>query len=80
MVDNSATVRMAQNYKPTKNNRHIARRFHYVRQGQENQEHILIWIPAEDQLADDLTKTQASATSLKHVNRSMITLPGFMQS
>ena len=33
LVDNSATVDMSKNYKQTKKNRHIARRFHYVRQG-----------------------------------------------
>ena len=79
MVDNSANVRISKNYKPNKKNRNIARRFHYVRQGQE-EDNMLIWIPAEDHLADDLTKTQDSETSLKHVNRSMITFPGFMKS
>ena len=33
LVDNEATVAMAKNYKPTKKNRHIARRFHYVKEG-----------------------------------------------
>ena len=79
LVDNEATVSMSKNYKPTKKNRHIARRFHYVRQGQYEKKHFLVWIPAEDQLADDLTKTQNAETAKKHVERSMVLLPEFMQ-
>ena len=80
MIDNEATVKMSKNYQPTKKNRHIARRYHYVRQGQDEGKHLIVWIPAEDQLADDLTKTQTSEVSKKHVDRSMIILPSFMQS
>ena len=80
MIDNEAAVRMSKNYKPTKKNRHIARRYHYVRQGQDEGKHLIIWVPAENQLADDLTKTQTHEVSKKHVDRSMITLPSFMQS
>ncbi|MCP4459939.1 MAG: Ty1/Copia family ribonuclease HI, partial [Cytophagales bacterium] len=54
MIDNKAAVSMAENFKPSKNNRHIERRFHYVRHGQEEKKHKLVWIPKEDQLADDL--------------------------
>ena len=58
LVDNEATVAMDKNYKPTKKNRHISRRYHYVSEGERTEEHHLEWIPAEDQLADDMTKTQ----------------------
>ena len=75
LVDNEATVAMAKNYNPTKKNRHIARRFHYVREGERTKEHHLKWIPATDQLADDMTKTQSKDIAQKHVERTMIELP-----
>ena len=71
MVDNSATVKMAQNFKPSKYTRHIERRFHYVRYGQKEKKHKLIWIPAKDQLADDLTKIQDSTIAMTHMNRTL---------
>ena len=79
VIDNEATVSMSKNYKPTKKNRHIARRFHYVREGQRNKQHKINWISAEDQLADDMTKTQLSEKTKKQVDRTMIKLPGFLQ-
>jgi hypothetical protein len=35
----------------------------------------LKWISGEDQIADDLTKTQESTKSLPHVKRTLIELP-----
>ena len=35
----------------------------------------LSWVPAEDQLADDLTKTQDARVSREHVNRTLIPIP-----
>ena len=35
----------------------------------------LCWIPAEDQLADDTTKSQASNKSLPHMERTLIQIP-----
>ena len=80
MIDNETTVKMSKNYQPTKKKRYIDRRYHYVRQGQDEGKNLIVWIPSEDQLADDLTKTQTSEVSKKHVDRSMIILPSFMQS
>ena len=78
LVDNEATVAMSKNYKPTKKNRHIARRYHYVREGERTQEHHLEWIPAEDQVADDMTKTQKKELISKHVERTLVILPDHM--
>ena len=78
LVDNEATVAMAKNYKPTKKNRHIARRFHYVREGERTKEHHLEWIPAQDQLADDMTKTQNKDMIEKHLKRTLVELPDYM--
>ena len=41
LIDNQATVSMAKSKKVTSKNRHIRRREHYVRQGQERGEHNL---------------------------------------
>ena len=35
----------------------------------------LQWIPAADQLADDLTKTQQASISSSHVIRTLIKVP-----
>ena len=72
LIDNQATVRMSKNYKVTSKNRHITRRWHFVRQGVQDKLFKLHWIPANDQLADDLTKTQPSSQSLPHFNRTLI--------
>ena len=78
MVDNKEEVSMAENFKPSKNNRHIERRFHYVHHGQEEKNHKVVWIPKDDQLEDYLTKTQESKVSMTHVNRTLIELPEYL--
>ena len=37
--------------------------------------HKLVWIKNDDQLADDMTKTQTSTTSLKHMTRTLYQIP-----
>lgn len=61
MVDNEAAVQMAKNGKMTRKTRHISRRFHYVRQGQQDGVHQLHWISNVHQLADVTTKTQVAS-------------------
>ena len=75
LIDNQATVRMSKNYKVTSKNRHVARRWHFVRQGVKEKLFSLNWIPAEDQLADDCTKTQVSKKSLPHFQRTLLLVP-----
>ena len=75
MIDNQATVAMSKNYKVTAKNRHIGRCWHFVRRGVQAKLSKLQWIPAEGQLADDLTKTQTSITSLSHMNRTLVKIP-----
>ena len=58
IVDNEATISMARCNKDTAGNRHVARRYHYVRQGTTLKEHIFFeWIGTKNQLADMLTKS-----------------------
>jgi hypothetical protein len=75
LIDNQATVAMSKNYRVTAKNRHIARRWHFVRRGVAEELFKLNWIPAEDQLADDLTKTQDASISKTHVDRTLIKIP-----
>ena len=75
LIDNQATVAMSKNYRVTAKNRHIGRRWHFVRRGVQANLFSLKWIPADDQLADDLTKTQPSAVSLTHMQRTLIEIP-----
>ena len=56
MVDSSSAKAMTENEKDTKRTRHIARRIHYVRNGQLLGAHILNYIPADLNLADPGTK------------------------
>ena len=79
MCDNQAAVQMAKNDQMTKRNRHIARRFHFVRQGQKLGLHILKYIKGEDQISDITTKTQSVSKELPHRNRVMFLLPPFMK-
>jgi len=75
LIDNQATVRMSKNYKLTKKNRHIRRRWHFVRYGVQQKLFTLKWIKAEDQLADDCTKTQSNSVSEKHFKRTLMQIP-----
>ena len=75
LVDNQATVAMSKNYKVTSKTRHIARRWHFVKRGVKAGLFKLHWIPAGDQLADDMTKTQSSTISFSHVDRTLLVVP-----
>ena len=56
VLDREAAMAMASNDRDTARTRHIARRYHYVRHGVAQKDHILTWIKSEDQVADFLTK------------------------
>jgi hypothetical protein len=80
MIDNEATVQIAKNGKLTRKTRHIERRFHFVRQGQQDGIHQLHWIPCDYQLADILTKTQLSGKIDPHLKKIFCILPDHMLS
>ena len=79
LVDNQATVAMSKNYKVSKKNRYIGRRYHYVKQGVKTKDHEVEWIPSDDQLADDMTKTQESSKSLPHMKRTLVKIPDYVR-
>jgi hypothetical protein len=80
MVDNEATVQIAKNGKLTRKTRHIKRRFHFARQGQQDGIHQLHWIPCEYQLADILTKTQLASKIDPHLLKIFSKLPPHLLS
>ena len=57
IVDNEAAISIARCNKDTAGNRHVARRYHYVRQGTTLKEHVFERIGTKNQLADILTKS-----------------------
>ena len=75
LVDNEATIRMSKNYRITKKNRHIRRRWHFVRYGVQEDLFRLEWVPGDDQLADDCTKTQAASKSKPSFDRTLVKIP-----
>ena len=79
LIDNQETIKMSENYKVTAKNRHVARRWHFVRWGVEGGVFKLFWMPTEDQLANDMTKTQVSSKSLPHFIRTLIKVPDFVK-
>ena len=79
LIDNQATVSMAKSKKVTSKNRHIRRREHYVRQGQEQGEHNLNWLTADLQLADIMTKTQDSKKFLPLFTKIFTKIPSCVE-
>jgi hypothetical protein len=77
-VDNAATVAMSNSPKLTKKTRHIARHYHYVRDGVQRKQHTIQWIPKTIQLADVLTKTQHNSKIAPMVSIFMYQLPQFL--
>ena len=75
MIDNEATVQIGKSGRLTRRTRHIERRFHFVRQGQEDGNHNLHWISNEFQVADILTKTQAASKIDPQLKNVLFQLP-----
>jgi hypothetical protein len=80
MTDNAATVQIAKNGRLTRKTRHIERRFHYVREGQQSGLHQLHWIPGTSMLADIMTKSQAAYKIDPHLPSILPELPPHMTS
>ena len=62
IIDNEAAIVIAKCNKDTAGNHHVARRYHYVRQGTAMKEHVFEWIGTKYQLADTLTKAGIPTT------------------
>jgi hypothetical protein len=56
LIDNRSTVDMGASFKDTQRTQHMMRRYHYVREGVESNQHALIWIPTNAQVAHVGTK------------------------
>ncbi len=55
-IDNRSAVDMGASFKDTQRTRHMMRRYHYVREGVENNQYTLIYITTTAQEADMGTK------------------------
>jgi hypothetical protein len=77
-VDNAAAIAMSNSPKTTKKTRHIARHFHFVRNGVERSLHTLHWVTNKIQLADVLTKTQVASKITPMLDYFMFPLPNFL--
>jgi hypothetical protein len=51
-IDNRSAVDMVVSFKDTQRSRHMTRRYHYVREGVEKNQHGLVWITTASQIAD----------------------------
>jgi hypothetical protein len=78
MTDNAATVQIAKNGRLTRKTRHIERRFHFVKEGQQNGLHSLHWLPGTQMLADIMTKTQPAYKIDPHLPSCLSQLPSHM--
>ena len=67
IIDNEAAKSMSECNKDTAGNRHVARRYHYVRQGTLLKEHEFKWISTKCQLVDPLTK-EGGPTKFNELN------------
>ena len=61
IIDNVAAISMAKCDKDTAGNGHVARCYHYVRQGTALKEHLFNWINTKAQVADILTNVGTQA-------------------
>ena len=77
IIDNEAAKSMSECNKDTPGNRHVARRYHYVRQGTLMREHKFHWISTKYQLADPLTKEGGPSKFKSLEERYMIDLEDF---
>jgi hypothetical protein len=55
-IDNRVAVDMGASFKDTQRTRHVMRRYHYMREGVESNQHTLIWITNNAKVADMGTK------------------------
>ena len=72
IIDNEAAISMATCNKDTAGNRHVARRYHYIRQGTALNKHKFEWIGTKHQLADTLTKPRTPSTFLSLWNLQLV--------
>ena len=77
IIDNEAAKAMSECNKDTAGNRHIARRYHYVRQGTLMNEHKFHWISTKYQLPDPMTKEGGPSKFKSLEDKYMVDLDEF---
>ena len=74
VLDSKSAMQMAKNGKDTKNNRHIARRMHLVRNGETYKMHRIDWCEGGLQLADIGTKNVSEPDITPRIKYVMVRL------
>ena len=73
-LDSRSAICMAKNGKDTKHTRHIARRMHYVRNGEKCKMHKMYWCEGVLQLADIVTKNVSEPALTPRMKYIMVRL------
>jgi hypothetical protein len=66
-MDNRPSVDMHITFKDTKNARHIRCRFHFVKQGVQDDWHTLVWINNQSMVADGMEKVIVNKDLLRKI-------------
>ena len=73
-LDNKSAMCMANNGKDTKHTRHIARRMHFVRNGEKYKMHKIDWCEGGLKLADIGTKNVSEPDLISRMKYIMVRL------
>ena len=74
VLDSKSDMCMSKNGKDTKHTRHIARRMHFVRNGEKCKMHKIDWCEGGLQLADIVTKNVSELDITPRMNYIMVIL------
>ena len=75
LLDKTACIAMGESFSDTKHNRHIIRRYHYVRWASADNRVNLLWVPTDMQLADPATKCLSATERTYTLFRSIAETP-----
>ena len=75
ILDSQSAQAMGRSFRDTKHTRHVARRYHFVRQGQHSGAHSLHWCNADLQLADVGTKNLDGAQLRPRLSYLFVDVP-----
>ena len=75
LVDNQSAIAMGISFRDTKHNRHILRRYHYVRWLVVDGRIHLFWVPGDIQLADPNTKNLSGTSPSFILYQAMVESP-----
>ena len=75
IMDSQSAQAMGHSFRDTKHTRHVARRYHYVHQGEKTGAHSLNWCNADLQLVDIGTKNLDGAQIRPRLSYLFVDVP-----